>query len=85
MNLHFPFLTNRCKNVQFKKEKGLAGEKGESDMIYKKVLEERFASIHGQVTPKWAQLVKKDDKKTTRDSDEEDDDRELTKVYKNYN
>lgn len=64
----------KCKSVQSMKEKGV------SDTIYKKVLEQRFASIHGQITPKWAQLVKKDDKKTKYGSGDEVEDRDLTKT-----
>lgn len=74
MTSHFSLMINRCKSVQSMKEKGV------SDTIYKKVLEQRFASIHGQITPKWAQLVKKDDKKTKYGSGDEVEDRDLTKV-----
>jgi hypothetical protein len=75
------FFLNRCKNVQFQKEKGLVGEKAGSETVYKQVLEKRFASIHGQITPKWAQLQNKDKKKAQQeDSDNEEDEQDLTKV-----
>ncbi|XP_057375284.1 U3 small nucleolar RNA-associated protein 18 homolog [Daphnia carinata] len=70
----------KCKSVQATKETGLAEGKGVSDRIYKKVLEQKFASIHGHTTPKWAQLGKKDEKKSKQDSSDEVEDRDLTKT-----
>ena len=63
---------NRCKHVQFQQEKGLVGEKAISETVYKHVLEKRFSSIHGQVTPKWAQLQNKSGKKKQKDNDDQD-------------
>ncbi|KAI9553896.1 hypothetical protein GHT06_019166 [Daphnia sinensis] len=70
----------KCKSVPSMKETGLANEKGVSDRIYKKVLEQKFASIHGHTTPKWAQLVKKDEKKPKQGSSDEVEERDLTKT-----
>ena len=72
--------------------KGNHGSKETSETNYREYLEKNFASIHGQVTPKWAELNKNAVKKKKKrkgsddDTDEEDsddyDDSTLSKVVK---
>ncbi len=79
---YFVILCFRLKDVIAKRGKGLGGDKAVSETAYKKILEKNFAAVHGQITPKWAELGKKDDKKLKRNSDDEEDtdDQNLSKV-----
>ena len=72
----------RLKDVIAKRVRDPNGKKSVSETAYKKILEKNFAAVHGQVTPKWAQLQKTEEKKLKRnkDDEEESDDEDLTKV-----
>lgn len=53
-----------------------------SETGYKKFLENKFTSIHGQLNPKWAQLGQKNSKSNEDllSDEEEDTTQDLTKV-----
>lgn len=61
------------------------GIKATSETVYKKYLEKNFATIHGQSTPKWAQLQLKENlNKTTgkeKGNEQSDDGQSLTRVF----
>lgn len=86
--LKMPFvcqiIQHRLKDVIAEKGRGKGGQKAVSQTVYKQFLEKNFATVHGQTTPKWAQLSNKEEKKPKKDSDDEDDDddkdHDLTKV-----
>lgn len=67
----------RLKDVvaDYNKGKGKHGSKETSEANYKQYLERQFVSIHGQGTPKWAELGRK--------KEEEEEQHELTKVVCN--
>ena len=53
-----------------------------SETVYKKFLENKFTSIHGQVNPKWAQLGRNPINKEEENSDEDESPaKDLTKVF----
>lgn len=61
--------------AEYTRAPGKHGSKETSDTNYKKYLEKNFVAVHGQTTPKWAQLGRKPEKKSDEDSEDE-----LTKV-----